>query len=139
MKRILGIDFGTKRIGIAVSDPLRIIARSLCVLENSSGAQAKIMALVAEYEIETIVVGMPYTLKGDKGQKAEEVDAFIDRLRKVTDAEILTWDERFSSHTAHETLLTMGVRKKARASKGRIDEMAAAIILQGYLDSIPNS
>ncbi len=135
MKRLLGIDFGTRRIGIAVSDPLRVIARGLTVVRNSPRAVMEIARLTEEYDVEKIVVGLPLTLKGEKGQKAKEVEAFAEELRKVLRVDVVFWDERFSSHAAHETLRTMGVRKKARRSKERIDEMASAIILQGYLDS----
>ncbi len=135
MKRILGIDFGKRRIGIAVSDPLGIIARGVTTLANSPGVIGRIGEIAREHEVETIIIGMPYTLAGAKGQSAEEVESFIVLLRAAFDGEIIAWDERFSSHTAHETLLKMGVKRKARQEKERIDEMAAAIILQGYLDS----
>ena len=135
MKRILGIDYGSRRIGIAVSDPLRIIAKGVSVVENSPGAVKQIREIAREYDVEKIIVGMPYTLKGEKGRSAADVESFIEQLKTVIVEEIIVWDERFSSQSAHETLLTMGVRKKARRSKERIDEMAAAIILQGYLDS----
>jgi len=134
LKRILGIDFGTRRIGIAVSDPLGIIARGLTVVRNSPQAVTEIARLAAEYDVEKVVLGLPLTLKGQKGEKAAEVEAFAEALRKVLRVDVVFWDERFSSYTAHETLRTMGVRKKARQSKERIDEMASALILQGYLD-----
>ena len=134
--RVLGIDFGSKRIGIAVSDPMNIIARGITVVPNSPRAVDDILKIASEYEVAKIVVGMPFTLKGTKGMKAEEVERFIEKLSENTDLEIIQWDERFTTHTAHQTLLTMGVRKKARQSKERIDEMASALILQGYLDSL---
>lgn len=136
MKRILGIDFGTARIGIAVSDPLNIIARGVTVISNSPKAVSEIRRIALEYNVEKIVVGLPLTLKGEKGQKALEVEAFADDMKKAIPIEIVFWDERFSSRIAHETLRIMGVRKKARQSKERIDEMASALILQGYLDSV---
>ena len=77
MKRILGIDFGTRRIGIAVSDPLNIIARGLTVVPNSAKAISEIHRIAVEYDVEKIVVGLPLTLKGEKGQKALEVEAFV--------------------------------------------------------------
>ena len=134
-KRILGIDFGTKRIGIAVSDPLRIIATGVTVLANTPGAIAEIKRLAAEYDVATIVVGMPFNLKGEKGAKAKEVDVFIQALERGTGCEIVAWDERFTSSTAHETLRTMGATRKQRQSKAKIDLMASALILQGYLDA----
>lgn len=131
----MGIDYGSVRVGIAVSDPLRIIARAIAVVPNTPSLYTELKRLTQEYEIEKIVVGMPFTLKGEKGQKALEVDEFISHLRGVVDLEIVTCDERFTSQTAHDTLLMMGVRKKQRQSKGRIDSMAAALILQEYLNS----
>ena len=132
---MLGIDFGTRRIGIAVSDPLNIIARGVTVIKNSPTAVAEIRRLAAEYDVERIVVGVPLTLKGEKGTKAVEVESFAKKIRNVVDVEVVFWDERFTSRTAHETMLAMGVRKKARRLKERIDEMASALILQGYLDN----
>jgi putative Holliday junction resolvase len=134
-KRILGVDYGSKRIGIAISDPLNIIARGLKVLSNSPHALTEIKCLALEYEVELIVVGMPLNLKGERGQKGDEVTLFVNEIKNATGLEIVEWDERFSSHTAHQTLREMGVKKRQRQSKEKIDEMAAAIILQGYLDS----
>ena len=134
-KRILGIDYGTKRIGIAVSDPLNITAQGVKVVLNTLHAIDEICRLAEHYDVETIVVGMPLTLKGTKGAKAEEVEAFIERLHTSTGRTVVSWDERFSTRSAHATLLTMGVKKKDRRSKERIDIMASALILQGYLDS----
>ena len=134
-RRILGIDYGTKRIGVAVSDPMRVIARGVKVVMNSSNACAEIKRIADDYDVEKIVVGMPLNLKGEKGMKAKEVETFIDQLKYATQLEIVTWDERFTSHTAHETLRTMGAKKKQRQSKEQIDLMASALILQGYLDA----
>jgi putative Holliday junction resolvase len=135
-RRILGIDFGTKRIGVAVSDPLRVIATGVTVVANAPNAFSEIKHLAEEYGAGTIVVGMPFNLKGERGMKAREVEAFIDQLKAATGLEIVTWDERFTSHTAHATLRTMGAKKKQRQSKTQIDIMASALILQGYLDSL---
>jgi putative Holliday junction resolvase len=135
LSRILGIDYGTRRIGIAVSDPLQIIARGVTTIDHTAKAVERICALVREFEAGIIVVGLPLTLRGAKGRSAADAEAFAGRLKESAGVDVVFWDERFSSQTAHETLLKMGVGKKARRSKGRIDEMAAAIILQGYLDS----
>ncbi len=134
--RILGIDYGSKRIGIALSDPLKIIAKGLTVVQNSSRAIGEIKRLAAEHDVELIVVGMPLNLKGEKGTKAVEVIKFIRELEHKTGLRVIEWDERFTSATAHQTLLEMRVTKKGRRSKETIDEMASALILQGYLDSI---
>jgi len=132
--RILGIDYGSKRIGIAISDPLKILAQGLGVVPNSPAAPSEIAEIVSRYGVNLIVVGMPLTLKGEVGHAGSGVRAFMDHLSKATGVEVVEWDERFTSRTAHDTLLEMGVKKKRRASKEIIDTMAAALILQGYLD-----
>jgi putative Holliday junction resolvase len=134
-KRLLGIDYGSVRVGIAVSDPLGIIARGVKVLKNSHSMMGEIKKLVDEYDIGTIIVGYPYTLKGTRGMKGQEVDAFTDLLRREVSCPVVTLDERFSSKSAAQTLRMMGVHKKERERKGVLDEMAAALILQAYLDS----
>ncbi len=135
LKRILGIDYGSKRIGIAVSDPLGIIAQGISVVANSSTVVNDIKKLVHEYGAEMVVVGMPLNLKGEKGIKAEEVEKFITQIEKELQIEVIRFDERFTSKMAHQTLREMEVKKKKRQEKGNIDKMAAALILQGYLDS----
>jgi putative Holliday junction resolvase len=135
LKRILGIDYGSKRIGIAVSDPLGIIAQGISVVANSSIMINDIKKLVHEYGAEMVVVGMPLNLKGEKGIKAEEVEKFITQIEKELQIEVVRFDERFTSKMAHQTLRDMEVKKKKRQDKGTIDKMAAALILQGYLDS----
>lgn len=135
-KRIIGLDYGTRRIGIAVSDPLLIIARGVGVVMNTPAAIDEIAKAVAEYDAGRIVVGMPLNLKGEKAMKALEVNGFIALLQQRLPLEIVAWDERFTSRTAQRTLLEMGVKKSGRRRKGIIDEMAAALILQSYLDRL---
>lgn len=132
--RILGIDYGTKRIGIAISDPLNIIARSIGTVQNDKTVVSKIAHTVQQYNAQLIVIGMPFTLRGEKSSKAREVEEFIQILKEKLDIGITTIDERFTSSVAQQTLLMMGTTKKQRRQKGRIDEMAAALILQSYLD-----
>jgi putative holliday junction resolvase len=132
--RILGIDYGSRRIGIAVSDPLNIIARCVTVIPNSPKMIGEIRRIVEEFGAERIVVGVPFNLKGMQGSKAEEVEEFIRLLASELTVEIIRQDERFTSRIARQTLLDMNVGKKKRRSKGTIDEMASALILQGYLD-----
>jgi len=135
-QRIMGIDFGTTRIGISLSDPLQIIAQPFTTLGNEPGVIAQICTLAAEQEVGLIVVGMPLNLKGEKGKKAQEVEKFIDEVSKATTIEVVHWDERFTTSIAHQTLLTMGTKRgERRTKKGRVDSMAAAILLQGFLDS----
>jgi len=134
--RILGIDYGARRIGIAVTDPLRIIAKGIAVLENTPGVLDELRRLIEEYAVTEVVVGMPYTLQGEIGPKAKEVEQFIARLEKELHLQVKRFDERFTSRAAQETMIAMGVRRKKRRIKGNIDMMAAALILQEYLESV---
>jgi putative Holliday junction resolvase len=134
--RILGIDFGTRRIGLSISDPLHILAQSLATLQNDATALEALAEIVRREGVELIVVGMPFNLKGVKGSKAQEVEEFIARLEKTIKVTVVRWDERFTSSLAHDSMIRMGTkRKQRREEKGRIDAMAAAIMLQGFLDS----
>ena len=139
-KRILGIDFGSVRVGVAVSDPLRIIAQSVGTYANDQKLLDRITSVAREYDVGLIVVGMPFTLRGEKGMKAKEVDTFVDRLKQNISVDVVTWDERFTSRMAHQTLIQMGTTKKQRrTNKGRIDAMASALILQSFLDQTKHS
>ncbi len=139
-KRILGIDFGSVRVGVAVSDPLRIIAQSVGTYANDQKLLDRITSVAREYDVGLIVVGMPFTLRGEKGMKAKEVDTFVDRLKQNLGVDVVTWDERFTSRMAHQTLIQMGTTKKQRrTNKGRIDAMASALILQSFLDQTKHS
>ncbi|MDP2884581.1 MAG: Holliday junction resolvase RuvX [Ignavibacteria bacterium] len=136
LKRIMGLDFGTTRIGISLSDPLQIIAKPFTTIENRHGMIGKIREIVRDENVGLIVVGMPLNLKGEKGKKAQEVDEFIGKIRAAIHVEVIHWDERFTTLIAHQTLLSMGTkREERRTKKGRVDSMAAAILLQGFLDS----
>lgn len=132
----MGIDYGSVRVGVAISDPLRIIAQGIAVLKNSTKLFDEIRTIAREYDVETIVVGMPFTVRGERGEKAAEVGQFITRLRDELSLEVVECDERYTSRMAHETLHTMGVPKKKRRSKERIDAMASALILQEYLNDL---
>ncbi len=133
--RILGIDHGSVRIGIAISDPLGILARGISVIQNSSNAFNEIKEIIEQYHPVKIVIGIPLNLKGEKGKKAEEVEIFIKELEYRFHIEIIRLDERFTSKIAHQSLQELGVKKMQRREKERIDMMAAALILQAYLDS----
>ena len=135
MKRFLGIDYGSRYIGIAVSDPLHVIARGVRVIHNTSQALDEIQDVAKEFDVEKIIVGYPLNLKGEKGQKVIEVDEFVERLQQQLPCEIIRVDERFTTTIAQQTMLDMGVKKKQRQKKGVVDAMAAALILQNYLDS----
>ena len=139
-KRVLGIDYGSERIGLSLSDPLGIIAQPIEALKNNSTTMTNLQQLSHQEDVVLIVIGMPFNLKGQRARKAEEVQKFIEHLKTKLDIEIVSWDERFTTTMAHKTMLTMGTKKKERQNKnGRIDSMAAAIMLQGYLDSTKQS
>ena len=131
-ERILAVDFGTVRIGVAVSDPSQFLASPLTTVKNDKSAVSNILNLLREYEVKTLVVGYPVNLKGEVAASAQKVDAFIAKFKK-TDIEIIRWDERFSTSTAIDLLHQAG--KKPFKDKGKIDRSAAAVILQDYLDS----
>ncbi len=132
----MGIDYGTRRIGISLSDPLQIIAQPFDTLSNDKLAVRRICEIIEHEGIEIVVIGMPLNLKGEKAQKAQEVERFIELLGGSTSAEIVSWDERFTTTIAHQTMVNMGTKRvERRSNKGRIDAMAAAILLQSYLDS----
>ncbi len=139
-KRILGIDFGSVRVGVAVSDPLRIIAQSVGTYSNDQKLLERLTAVAQEYDVGLVVVGMPFTLRGEKGMKAREVDTFVERLKQNLGVDVVTWDERFTSRIAQQTLIQMGTTpKQRRTNKGRVDAMASALILQSFLDQTKHS
>jgi putative Holliday junction resolvase len=132
----MGVDFGTTRIGISLSDPLQIIAQPYETIKNDRKTISVLCAIIGKENVELVIVGMPLNLKGEKGMKARQVDEFIGTLEKGTNVQITRWDERFTTLIAHQTLLRMGTRREERRTeKGRVDAMAAAIMLQGFLDS----
>lgn len=133
--RVLGIDYGSRRIGIAVSDPTRLLARGVGTFPNDSRFMERLNEIIAREEVTLIVVGMPFDQRGEKGTKALEVDEFIKRLKQHTSVKIDTWDESFSSVRAQQTFIDMGMKKKFRRQKSRVDVMAARIMLQEYLDA----
>jgi len=133
--RVLGIDYGSRRIGLALTDPMGIIASGAGTVENDSTVVERLAVLVRSNEVRLIVIGMPYAPDGGKGQKAKEVDAFIARLQGAVDIPVETWDESFTSVTAQETMRRGGMKKKQREEKGRVDEMAARLLLQEYLEN----
>jgi putative Holliday junction resolvase len=134
--RIMGIDFGTTRIGLSLSDPLQIIAQPYRTIRNDPRAIDAICDIIRQELVSLVVVGLPLNLKGEMGKKAREVEDFIGQLAAAAPAEIVSWDERFTTTMAHQTLLEMGTKRKDREQRRkRVDEMAASLILQSYLDS----
>jgi putative Holliday junction resolvase len=134
--RILGLDIGDRRVGVAISDPVEVIASPLTVItrDDDNAAISAIMQLVGQYDVKRIVVGLPYSFDGSLGRQASKVKDFVDKLSQKTDASIELRDERLST-VAAERLLRGAGNKKAR-ERSRLDAAAAAFILQGYLDSL---
>ena len=136
MARVLSLDVGEKRIGIALSDPSGTIAQGLR-LYATTGSRARDIAaigeLVREFEVSRVVVGLPKNLDGSMGPKAQEMVRFAESLERATGVPVDLWDERFSTDEAHRIFDMASVKRKKR--RGSIDVMAAQIILQGYLDA----
>lgn len=134
--RYMGIDYGSVRIGIAVSDPLKIIAQGYTTIRNDAESLERITAIVAEQTVERIIIGNPLNLRGEVSAKAEEVAEFVKVLKEKTPVQVIMLDERFTSVMAQRSIITMGTKKKQRQNnKGKVDEVAAAILLQSYLDA----
>jgi len=134
--RIMGIDYGEKRIGIAISDPLGITAQGLPTIErtNIQADIQKILNIIREKEVNEIVVGLPKHMNNTLGEKAQAVMAFVDLLKKHVTIPVNTIDERLSTIRAHKAMLEGDLSRKKR--KDRVDMIAAQLILQGYLDKI---
>ena len=135
--RILGLDVGDRRIGLAISDPNGQVAVPLRTLHRTAqdGAVDAIAALVAEENVEAIVVGLPLRLDGSAGSQAESVQEFVRQLLPAVNVPVTLWDERLSTVQAEQLLRRDGPPSRKR--KAEQDALAAAIILQGYLDSRP--
>lgn len=134
-QRCLGIDYGAKRIGIAVSDPLNIIAQGLTTVINSKNTINELVKVIKQYNVGTVVVGLPLNLKGEKACKVEEVERFTNELEQNIACSVIRWDERFTTKRALQSLAEMGVKRKRRQSKATLDQISAALILQSYLDN----
>jgi putative Holliday junction resolvase len=132
--RILGIDYGSRRVGVALSDPLGIIAGGAGTLANDATLLDRLAEIVRVEEVVRVVVGMPYAPDGGKGGKASEVEAFIEKLRGHVRVVIDTWDESFTSVDAQRAFIETGMKRKKRRQKPRVDEMAARLMLQEYLN-----
>ncbi|MGM0445818.1 MAG: Holliday junction resolvase RuvX [Bacillota bacterium] len=134
--RKLGIDYGSKYIGLAVSDRSNTIAHSKDVIKRTALNQDLdiIKRYLKDYEIDEIVVGMPTSLNGSKGPRADRTQEFINFLNNRLDIEITTWDERFTTIIADQSMLDADLSRKKR--KKMVDKIAAALILQNYLDFI---
>ena len=133
--RILALDHGTKRIGVAVSDELKMIAQPLEFIpaEPFEAFAARLQRVLAEKPCELILVGLPRNMDGTYGPAAEKVREFVARLKEAVAVPLRTWDERLTSAQANRVLLQGNVRRSER--KQKVDAMAAAILLQSFLDS----
>ena len=134
MSRILGLDYGEKRVGLAITDPLNIIAKPLQTINVSKEDIYKVLnQLIKEYQIVKIVVGLPLTLKNTHSIQTDKVLVFIEQLKNNVNIDIDTYDERFTSDMAKDALIKQGV--KTGHNKSEIDKTAAAIFLQNYIDA----
>ena len=136
MSRILAIDYGQKRTGIAVTDTLQMIANGLATVETKE-LEKFIVGYVANEDVSTIVVGKPTQMNGENSENMERIEPFFNRLKRLfPDKEITYYDERFTSVLAHQAMLQSGIGKKARQNKALVDKISATIILEDYLQSI---
>ena len=134
--RILALDYGAKRIGLAMSDPFAVIASGCGTITNDEKSVAEIGEIIENNSVVAVIIGMPYSLSGEESRTANEVRRFMDILQKSIDIPIIAVDERFTSVLAANTIRQMGIGKKKRErNKGKIDELAAVHLLQGYLQS----
>ena len=137
--RILGLDFGSKTVGVAVSDGLLLTAQGVETIERKDENKlrktcARIEELIAEYEITEIVLGLPKNMNNTEGERVEKTKAFGEMLERRTGLPVHYWDERLTTVAAEQILMESGVRRENR--KTVIDKVAAGLILQGYLDCL---
>ena len=135
MGRILSIDYGTKRTGLAVTDPLRIIANALTTVETKQ-LEKYLADYFAKNEVDIIVLGKPSQMNGAPSETMRYIEPLAGRLRHAyPDKRVVMYDERFTSVMAHRTMLESGIGKMARRDKALVDRISATIILQSYMES----
>ncbi|NLI58622.1 MAG: Holliday junction resolvase RuvX [Clostridium sp.] len=138
--RIMGIDYGDSRIGVAISDALMYTAQGIETIKWSRGIEEplkRIFELVEEYKVKKIVVGFPKNMNGTVGPRGEKSIEFAELLKKrIKDIEVILWDERLTTVAANRTMREMGVKRNKK--KKLVDQIAAVYILQGYIDSQTN-
>lgn len=137
--RIMGLDFGSKTVGVAVSDPLFLTAQGIEIIRRKSPNKlrqtlARIDELCAEYEVEKIILGFPKNMNNTIGERCEKTLEFKEMLEKRTGLEVVLWDERLTTVEADRTMMEAGIRREDR--KQYVDKLAAVFILQGYLDHL---
>ncbi|MBQ7582247.1 MAG: Holliday junction resolvase RuvX [Lachnospiraceae bacterium] len=136
--RIMGLDYGSKTIGVAISDPLLITAQGVEIIRRDSENKirkslARIEELIAEYEVSKIVLGYPKNMDDSIGERAVKTEEFRERLERRTGLEVILWDERLTTVEAEEIMNESGIRREDRAKY--VDEIAAMLILQEYLEA----
>ena len=139
--RIMGLDFGSKTVGVAISDELLITAQGMEIIRRKEENKlrqtlARIDELVGEYDVEKIVLGYPKNMNNTEGERCERTQEFKEMLEKRTGLEVVLWDERLTTVSADNAMMEMGIRRENR--KEYVDEIAAIFILQGYLDFLAN-
>lgn len=133
--RLLGLDLGERRIGVALSDELGIIASPLTIVDLKRGSLADVAQLASEHRVDGVVVGLPKGMRGDEGYQARETRAMAAELAPLLAVPILFWDERLTSAIADRVLAERG--RSSRERRGERDAIAAAVLLQSYLDAHP--
>ena len=132
MNRILGLDFGRARIGVAISDELQMLAHPLETIPANKEPASRVAEIVREKQVDHVVAGIPRQMNGQIGTAATEVLEFVEKLRAILPCPVVTWDERLTTVAAHRALRDAG--KKTRDTRGYVDQVAAQMILQTYLD-----
>lgn len=132
-ERLLGLDIGSRRIGVAVSDELGTIASPVGMIDQRKDVVAQLRQMVETYRPARLIVGLPVGLSGREGPQAAEVRAVAEELAEIVDLPLEYWDERLTTSIAERSLIAQGTRRDKR--KDRVDAVAAAVILQGYLDN----
>jgi putative Holliday junction resolvase len=134
MARVLAVDYGKSRTGLAVTDELQLIAGGLTTVDTNSVIQY-ILDYVKREPVELIVVGLPKQMNNQPSENMARIEPFVNRLRKLVDIPVEYYDERFTSVLAHQAILQSGIGKMARRNKELVDEISATIILQSYMES----
>ena len=139
--RKMGLDFGSKTVGVAISDPLLITAQGIEIVRRKSESKlrqtlARIEELIVEYEVDEIVLGYPKNMNDTVGERGEKTLAFKEMLERRTGLDVQLWDERLTTVAADKAMMEAGIRREE--SKEHVDRIAAVFILQGYLDYLKN-
>lgn len=139
--RIMGLDFGSKTIGVAISDALLCTAQGIEIIRRKEENKlrqslSRIEELIGEYEVEKIVLGLPKNMNNSEGIRAELTREFKEKLERRTGLEVVLWDERLTTVAADQFMMEAGIRRENR--KEHVDRIAAVLILQGYLDYLKN-